>query len=78
MSRQATRHFRGDRIRELRGTESQEALAIRIGVRVRTVQRWEDPDGSEPSGGDLIRLARALDCAPESFYDESEPTGAAA
>lgn len=40
-----------------------------IDVRVRTIQRWEDADGSEPSGHDVLKLSRALSCDMESFYE---------
>jgi transcriptional regulator with XRE-family HTH domain len=76
MSRHATRHFSGRVLREARLDQSPpltgEQLARRLDVTYRTVQRWEAGDSS-PSGGDLLRLALALSCEPDSFYVEQEP-----
>jgi transcriptional regulator with XRE-family HTH domain len=55
----------------LAGTTS-ESFARRIDKTLRTVQRWRAGD-SEPSGSDLVLIARALDRDPSWFYEsESE------
>jgi len=58
----------------LTGTTS-EAFARRIDKSLRTVTRWR-AGNSEPSGADLVLIARELERAPEWFF--SEPTAAAA
>ena len=58
------------RIKELRTRKglSQEALAEASGISHRTVQRIENGE-SKPTGDTLIRLAAALDIAPEELID---------
>lgn len=58
------------RIKELRTRKglSQEALAEASGISHRTVQRIENGE-SKPTGDTLIRLAAALDIAPEELVD---------
>lgn len=54
----------------LSGTTS-ESFARQIDKTLRTVQRWRAGD-SEPSGSDLVVLARALDRDPSWFYETEE------
>ena len=57
-------------IKELRTRKgiSQELLAEKSGVSLRTVQRIENGE-TEPRGDTLVRLAQALDTAPEDLND---------
>lgn len=57
-------------IKELRNRKgiSQELLAEKSGVSLRTVQRIENGE-TEPRGDTLVRLAQALDAAPEDLND---------
>ncbi|WP_167614134.1 helix-turn-helix domain-containing protein [Maribellus sediminis] len=57
-------------IKELRNRKgiSQELLAEKSGVSLRTVQRIENGE-TEPRGDTLVRLAEALDTAPENLSD---------
>lgn len=75
MSRQSSRQFCGDLVRAARERVSprltNEELARRVGVTLRTVQRWQDGE-SEPRGGQLLSLASALDVAPDDFYCDRE------
>lgn len=54
----------------LAGTTS-ESFARRIDRTLRTVQRWRS-GGSEPSGSDLVLIARALERDPSWFYEAEE------
>jgi transcriptional regulator with XRE-family HTH domain len=76
MSRNATRHFQGDRLREARRARSYtaEALARELDVTLRTIQRWE-ADGNGPSGADLVRLADVLGRRPDWFYGDHDTDG---
>lgn len=57
-------------IKELRNRKgiSQELLAEKSGVSLRTVQRIENGE-SEPRGDTLVRLANGLDVAPDELTD---------
>lgn len=48
----------GQRLKELRGQESQMALAKRAGVKQSQISKWET--GTEPDHVNLIRLAKAF------------------
>lgn len=52
----------------LTGTTS-ESFARQIDRTLRTVQRWRNGD-SEPSGSDLVLIARTLERDPSWFYEE--------
>lgn len=55
-----------------------EALAREIDVSLRNIYRWRDGD-AEPTGRNLVELARALGRDPDWFYPEDcEPNGRAA
>lgn len=54
----------------LEGTTS-EALARKIDVSLRTVQRWR-AGRSEPSGSDLVAIGVALGRDPSWFYEPAE------
>jgi len=77
MTRHATRQVRRSafarRLAEAQAAAglTTEELARTIGVGLRLVQRWRAAEG-EPSGENLIRLARALGRDAEWFYDELE------
>ena len=57
-------------IKKLRNRKgiSQELLAEKSGVSLRTIQRIENGE-TEPRGDTLVRLAEALDTAPENLSD---------
>jgi transcriptional regulator with XRE-family HTH domain len=54
----------------LTGTTS-ESFARRIDKSLRTVMRWRNGE-SEPSGSDLVLIARTLDRDPSWFYEHEE------
>lgn len=54
-----------------------ENFAREINRTLRTVQRWRSGE-SEPKGAELVLIARALGRDPSWFYDEIDPTPAAA
>lgn len=56
------------RLNEALGGTTSEAFARRIDRALRTVQRWRAGE-SEPSGADLVLIARALGRDPSWFYD---------
>jgi transcriptional regulator with XRE-family HTH domain len=58
----------------LTGTTS-ESFARRIDRSLRTVMRWRNGE-SEPSGADLILIARELERDPSWFYEASEEVAA--
>lgn len=64
-----------DRIRALRGKETQATFGNRFGVNQSTVGRWER--GMSPSSGELIQLARLAGMTVEEFasYDSTPATG---
>lgn len=70
MSRQVKRHFRGDLVRSARAAAelTNEQLARQVDVTLRTVQRWQE-GSSEPGGGQLLKLAHALNVAPDALYE---------
>jgi transcriptional regulator with XRE-family HTH domain len=74
----------GEKIRELRlsyakGTLSQEALAVKLGVAANTVSRWETGT-YKPTAEDLDKLARFFSVPITIFFPElqGEDTRAAA
>lgn len=77
MSRTPRRHVHDDsfagRLRQAKAAsgKSADTIAKDAGVTVRVVQRWIAGDG-QPSGENLIRLARVLDRDPAWFYDGDE------
>jgi transcriptional regulator with XRE-family HTH domain len=54
----------------LAGTTS-ESFARRIDRTLRTVQRWRS-GATEPSGADLVLIARELDRDPSWFYEDEK------
>ncbi len=50
----------------MRAGLTQRRLADELGVTIRTVQNWEW--GKEPSAGNFLRLADALDLSPQELY----------
>lgn len=62
--------YQAKNIRELRARKgiSQELLAEKSGVSLRTVQRMENGE-TEPRGDTLVRLAVALDVSPEDLTE---------
>ncbi len=83
MSRHAPRQLTGPLNERLRTARllaglSQEKLAPRVGVTLRTIQRWED-GASEPKASQVTALAMALGVATSDFYPrDPEPTEMAA
>lgn len=74
--RQATRHPEREgfaaRLHEALGERTSEGFAREIDRTLRTVQRWRGGT-SEPSGADLVLIARTLDRDPSWFYAEPLP-----
>jgi transcriptional regulator with XRE-family HTH domain len=62
----------GQKIRELRGSLSQEALAGKIGVGANTVSRWETGT-YKPSPEDLDKLARFFKVSITVFFPDLKP-----
>lgn len=62
----------GNKIRELRGTMSQEALAQAIGVAANTVSRWETAT-YKPTPEDLAKLARYFKVSITVFFPDLKP-----
>lgn len=56
-----------DRLNEALGQTTSEAFARIIGRTLRTVQRWRAGE-TEPSGADLVLVARTLGRDPAWFY----------
>lgn len=59
----------GQRIRDLRGKMSQEALAEKLGVAANTVSRWETGT-YKPTPEDLDKLARQFSVPITIFFPE--------
>lgn len=57
----------GNRIRELRGATSQEALATELGIAANTLSRWETGT-YKPSPEDLDMLARFFKVSITAFF----------
>jgi transcriptional regulator with XRE-family HTH domain len=81
MSRQVNTTSSGSSFAEklneaLAGTTS-ESFARRIDRTLRTVQRWRS-GATEPSGSDLVLIARTLGRDPSWFYEPHNPEEAAA
>jgi DNA-binding transcriptional regulator YiaG len=60
-----------DRLNEALAGTTSESFARRIDRTLRTVQRWRSGD-TEPSGADLVLIARELDRDPSWFYETVE------
>lgn len=57
------------------GDTTSEAFARRIDRSLRTVQRWRGGD-SEPTGADLVLIAKTLDRDPAWFFEPDLPEAA--
>jgi DNA-binding transcriptional regulator YiaG len=79
VSPSSTRHFDASRLREAQAKTglTNEAVADRVGVKLRLLQKWRAGSVS-PSGWNVIALGQVLECPPESFYVDEPTTGAAA
>jgi transcriptional regulator with XRE-family HTH domain len=62
----------GQKIRELRGSMSQEALAGKIGIGANTVSRWETGT-YKPTPEDLDKLARFFNVSITVFFPDLKP-----
>jgi transcriptional regulator with XRE-family HTH domain len=62
----------GNKIRELRGPMSQEALARQLGVAANTISRWETGT-YKPTPSDLDSLARVFMVSITVFFPDLEP-----
>ena len=62
----------GQKIRELRGSMSQETLGEKIGVGGNTISRWETGT-YKPTPGDLDRLARLFKVSITVFFPDLKP-----
>lgn len=70
MSRHTDTTF-AERLKEAQGDMTTEALARRIDVSLRVVQRWRSGKG-EPNGASLSRLCLALGKPVSFFYDNGD------
>ena len=70
-------HSLGSRIRDAREASglSQQALAVRVGVSLRTVQWWERDD-REPQLASVRKIALATGQSVSHFVDDSEEKAA--
>lgn len=62
----------GQKIRELRGPMSQEALARNLGLSPNTISRWETGT-YKPTPGDLDSLARFFKVSITVFFPDLKP-----
>lgn len=81
MSRKATRQVDRSgfalRLHTALGDKTSEAFSREIDRTLRTVIRWRNGE-SQPSGADLVLIARALGRDPEWFFAADPETEAAA